>query len=94
MEFPAEASEANRLNPTTNFHNATYALSSDVSESLHANVGPAVCTWIHRKIGESPGEHFDLSRFFEGFSGPDFAKISAAVLRIFLVRSRAPEAKL
>ena len=29
--------------------------------------------------------------FFYGFSSPDFAKISAAILRIFLVRSRALE---
>ena len=33
-------------------------------------------------------------QFFQGFPGPDFAKISAAVLRIFLVRSRAPGAKI
>ena len=32
--------------------------------------------------------------FFQGFSSPDFAKISAAVLRIDLVRSRAPETNI
>ena len=36
---------------------------------------------------------FGFSFFFQGFSSPDFAKISAAILRIFLVRSRAPETK-
>ena len=63
--------------------------------------GPAVCTWIyedlrkvHGKNGENPREHLDFFRFFPGFSAPDFAKISAAVLRIFLVRSRAPETKI
>ena len=39
-------------------------------------------------------ENLDLSLFCQGFSSPDFAKISAAVLRIFLVRSRAPETKI
>ena len=62
---------------------------------------PAVCTWIyvdlrkvHGKNGEKSGEILDFSLFFQGFSGPDFAKISAAVLRIDLVRSRAPETKI
>ena len=62
---------------------------------------PAVCTWIyvdlgkvHGKNGENPGENFDFFLIFWGFSSPDFAKISAAVLRIFLVRSRAPETKI
>ena len=32
--------------------------------------------------------------FFPSFSSPDFAKISGAVLRIFLVRSRALETKI
>ena len=42
----------------------------------------------------NPGEHLDFSLFFEGFSSPDFAKISAAVLRIDLVSSRAPETNI
>ena len=46
------------------------------------------------KRGKSPGDFFDFSLFFQGFSSPDFAEISAAVLRIFLVRSRAPETKI
>ena len=62
---------------------------------------PAVCTWIyedlgkvHRTNGEQSGEKLDFSLFFQGFSGPDFAKISAAILRISLVRLRALETKL
>ena len=46
------------------------------------------------KLGKIPEIFFDFSLIFEGFSGPDFAKISAAVLRIFLVRSRAPETNI
>ena len=49
---------------------------------------------VHRNNLKIPGEHWDFSIFFQGFSGPDFAKISAAVLRIDLVRSRAPETKI
>ena len=37
---------------------------------------------------------FWFSSFFQSFSSPDFAKISAAVLRIDLVRSRAPETNI
>ena len=40
---------------------------------------------------EQSGEQFNFVRFLSGFSSPEFAKISAAALRIFLVRSRAPE---
>ena len=49
---------------------------------------------VHGKNWEKSGDLFDLSLFFPGFSGPDFAKISAAVLRIFLVRSTAPETNI
>ena len=62
---------------------------------------PAVCTWIyedlgkvHGKNGEKSGENLDFSLFFQGFSSPDFAKISAPAFRIFLVSSRAPETKI
>ena len=44
--------------------------------------------------GENPKDFFNCSLFFQGFSSPDFAKISAAVLRIDLVRSRAPETNI
>ena len=49
---------------------------------------------VYGKNRENSGENLDLSLFFQGFSSPDFAKISAAVLRIFLVRSRAPETNI
>ena len=42
----------------------------------------------------NPAEHLNCSLFFQGFSGPDFAKISAPALRIFLVSSRAPETNI
>ena len=64
-------------------------------------LGPVVCKGIyedlpkvHGKNGENPGENFDFYLIFQGFSGPDFAKTSAAVLRIDLVRSRAPETNI
>ena len=36
-----------------------------------------------QKVQEQSGENLDLFRFVLGFSGPDFAKISALALRIF-----------
>ena len=61
---------------------------------------PAVCTGIHGflakstgKTGKIPEKILIFFRFFGGFSGPDFAKISAAVARIVLVQSRAPATK-
>ena len=46
-----------------------------------------------KKLRKS-GQQFDLSVFFHVVSGPDFAKISAAVLRIVLVSFRAPETNI